>query len=95
MTSKIGERLHFQNADTLRRGQPFAAIVSYVHADDLVNVAVFDVKGESFGRVNVPIVGADGPGDRRLLEYCQWPSVTADELEPAAPAKKPAGKSSG
>lgn len=53
-------------------GQPFGALVTYVHGDRLVNLAVFDHNGVAQSRTAVPLVqeGDDKPGDGRC--YCEW-----------------------
>lgn len=51
--------------------QPFAAIVTYVHSDRMVNLSVFDHTGEHYSVRSVTLVQDDDetrPSDR----YCEW-----------------------
>lgn len=50
--------------------QPLAAQITYVHSDHMVNLAVFDQKGATFGVTSVELL----QGDRRppLGIYCEW-----------------------
>jgi hypothetical protein len=52
-------------------GQPFAALVAYVHSDRMVNLAVFDHNGVAQSRTSVPLVQE---GDPKSVGgyYCEW-----------------------
>lgn len=51
-------------------GQPLAAIVTSVHSDRLVNLAVFDANGKLFPRTSVTL---EQPGDKRADgRHCRW-----------------------
>jgi hypothetical protein len=52
--------------------QPLAALVTYVHSDTMVNLAVFDANGNGHGRTSVKLV-QDGGNPRSVDEsYCEW-----------------------
>ena len=50
--------------------QPQAAIIAWVHSDELVNLAVFDAFGQSSGRTSVLLY--QGDGQRPEGEKCEW-----------------------
>jgi hypothetical protein len=52
------------------RGQPLAAIVTYVWNDRLVNLAVFDADGEQVPRTSVMLCQPDDPVP--VTSYCRW-----------------------
>ena len=64
-------------------GQVNAAIVAYVHSDEMVNLAVFDANGVAHSRTSVHLV-EDGA---REGAYCTWmpyqkgQAAKADALE--------------
>jgi hypothetical protein len=51
-------------------GQPFAALVAYVHNDRMINIIAFDHNGEPKPHTSVVLVqeGDDKPEQR----YCEW-----------------------
>lgn len=51
--------------------KPLAAIITYVHSDTYVNLAVFDVNGSTFGLTSVPFYQGVYPCP--LKGYCEWP----------------------
>lgn len=54
-------------------GQPLAAIVTHVHSDTMVNLAVFSPAGGTFGVTSVDLY--QGEGDRPSETYgrfCEW-----------------------
>lgn len=52
--------------------QAYAALVVFVHNDQLVNLAVFDRNGDCRSRTNVPLFQA-GVGEERPDEpHCEW-----------------------
>lgn len=53
-----------------REGQPLAALIAYVHSDSIVNLAVFDTKGNSAGRTSVPLL-QDGD-ERPEGGFAEW-----------------------
>jgi len=69
--------------------QPRAAIVTWVHRDDLVNLAVFDPNGKASGRTGVELY--QGKGDRPDREHCEWMPYqigqAAKDLHPVDQAK--------
>lgn len=50
--------------------QPYAAIITWVHSDSLVNLAVFLADGDATSATSVPLY----PGERDKPEgaYCEW-----------------------
>lgn len=55
----VGQLVHYWPAEYKDAAQPFAAIVTYVHSDTLVNLVVFLPNGEhALGRMNVEFIGA-------------------------------------
>jgi hypothetical protein len=51
-------------------GGTCAAIVTYVHSDRLVNLCVFDAKGNTHSRILIPLVQ---PGDTKpTTAHCEW-----------------------
>ncbi len=49
-----------------------AAIITQVHGDRLVNLAVFDGDGHSRPAVNVTLVQPGDPTPSRDANYCEW-----------------------
>ncbi len=76
----------------LQAGKPHAALVTAVHGDRCVNLAVFDANGKTFGRTSVTL---RQPGDEAPPhgDYCEWmpyqigQAAKADELQQALAAK--------
>ena len=53
------------------KGQPLAAIIAYVHSDNLVNLAVFDANGRAANRTSVPLIQDDALKSPTGY-YCEW-----------------------
>jgi hypothetical protein len=53
-----------------REEQPFAALVTYVHSDTMVNLITFDDQGQPHPRTSVPLY--DGQGAPPQGMYCEW-----------------------
>ncbi len=77
ITPTVGRVVYFIPAENcyafgyyLSKGKPLAALVTEVHSDRLVNLAVFDSCGKSFGKTSVTLRQAEDavPGG----EYCEW-----------------------
>jgi hypothetical protein len=52
------------------KGEPLAAIVSCVHSNRVVNLAVFDSNGNSHSCISVTLVQ---PDDAKMTDYyCEW-----------------------
>jgi hypothetical protein len=71
----IGRVVWYKNDDEYIKAhndpaQPLAAIITYVHDDRLVNLAVFDMYGVAISRTLVPLLQDDDkePG----IHYCMW-----------------------
>ena len=52
------------------RGQPHAGIVTYVHSDSCVNLALFDSNGVAYSRTSVTLF--QGDTDRPSGAYAEW-----------------------
>lgn len=50
--------------------QAFAALVTYVHSDTMVNLAVFDANGVPFAETSVTLVQDNQPVPAG--RYCEW-----------------------
>jgi hypothetical protein len=59
-------------AGELHTGQPFAAIIAYVHSDTLVNLAIFDHNGRMSEPAQTAIPLYQGEGERPATAYCEW-----------------------
>ncbi len=53
-------------------GQPYAAIVTRVWGDNMVNLAVFDDGGVLQPKHSVPIVQDGSPYTAGASPYCEW-----------------------
>ncbi|KKK49407.1 hypothetical protein LCGC14_3135380 [marine sediment metagenome] len=53
------------------RKSPLAAIIAHVWPNGRVNLAVFDVNGDSHSRISVPLIQ---PGSERPVDghFCEW-----------------------
>lgn len=80
-------------------GQPLAAIVTYVHSDTEINLAVFDRSGATSGRQNVLLL-QDGTSASLRDEdpFAEWmpyqKQVAAGEIQPVLHATSPFRSSS-
>lgn len=52
--------------------QAYAALVTYVHSDYLVNLAVFDVNGDCRSRTHVSLYQAHPSEERPNEPHCEW-----------------------
>lgn len=70
--------------------QPLAAIVTYVHSDRCVNLAVFDANGGSLGRTSAALLQDEDVGNEGGY-FAQWMPYQAGQAtkqtEPEAAAK--------
>lgn len=55
-----------------RGEQPLCALVTYVHDDNMVNLAVFNPDGSSGGAIRVPIVQEGSPHTVGESPYVEW-----------------------
>ena len=66
-----GDSYGWQMGFSLSKGGTYAALVTAVHSDRMVNLSVFDANGKQFGRTSVtlcqPEDEAPPSGD-----YCRW-----------------------
>lgn len=51
--------------------QRLAALVTYVHSDRIVNLAVFDANGNNHARISVALMQDDDIGDPDR-PFCEW-----------------------
>ncbi len=68
----------------LHAGKPHAALVTAVHSDRLVNLAVFDANGKTFPATSVQL---RQPADEvpKYGDYCEWmPYQIQTAAKPAA-----------
>lgn len=63
---------YWKNIDEQQKegAQPFAALVTFVHSDELVNLATFDRNGDTYPVVGVPLF--QGEGERPSGKHCEW-----------------------
>lgn len=77
--------------DVPRQSQAHAALVTYVHSDAMVNLAVFDADGHIRSCTSVPLVQDDNEAPAGL--YCEWmpyqkgQAAKADALDLTAAAR--------
>ena len=69
----IGSIMWYWPEKHLRSDQPWPAIVSYVHSDNLVNVSVWNKDGHAQnGRTSVPVVQDGSPYTVGNSPYVEW-----------------------
>lgn len=68
MSPAVGSPVHFRRFAPGE--QPEAAIVTFVHRDTLVNLAVFTANGGVMGFTGVAFAGGD---EAPAGEYAEWP----------------------
>lgn len=73
--------------------QPLCALVTYVHSDTMVNLAVFDPNGNPFAATSVPLRQDDDPAPAgsyaEWMPYQKGQAAKAEALEQKL-AEKPA-----
>lgn len=67
----IGRVVHFYFSKFRKDGQPQAAIISYVHSDNRVNLAAFDKNGSSYPAKGIQLV-QEGEALPEQLPYATW-----------------------
>lgn len=67
MKPTVGRIVHFHQT----AGVTLAAVIAFVHSDTMVNLAVFDGNGRSFGQPSVQLV-APGQPKPEFGFYCEW-----------------------
>jgi hypothetical protein len=55
-----------------RSDQPWAAIVTYVHGDHMVNLSVWNNESHPIGKTSVPIVQDGSPHTASDSPYVEW-----------------------
>ena len=66
----VGRVVWYYPAGAYSGQQPSAAIITHVENDSRVNLAVFGITGNTFGRTSVLLAQDDGI--RPEGEYCAW-----------------------
>jgi len=54
------------------KGHEHAAIVTHVHSENCVNLAVFDVNGKTFPASSVHLRQANDIPEMPVASYCRW-----------------------
>lgn len=68
-----------------RSSTPMAAIVAYVHRDNLVTVGYWDDKGVARSAVKVPLLQPDEPNlEMKEGGFCRWPTREKEPIQEAA-----------
>lgn len=85
ISPSVGRSVHFFVKETqynfefcFVQGKPHAAVVTYVHGDRMVNLAVFDTNGKPFGYTSVNLVQPGETTDGYAF-WCQWPQHTQEQ----------------
>jgi len=68
----IGRVMWYWPNKKFRREQPMAAIVTWVHDDNMVNLFAMNPDGSDGGVPNVPIVQDGSPHTAGDSHYCEW-----------------------
>lgn len=68
------------NNDELPQSQPLAALITYIHSDRMVNLAVFNQAGENFPVMSVTLLQDD---DARLEggRFAEWMSYQVGQAK--------------
>ena len=90
----IGRIMWYWPDSSTRGVQPWAAIVTYVHGDNMVNLAVWDDFGNGKAKTSVPVVQDGSPytiGDSPYVEWMPYQIGQAKkhEAEDTAKTEKP------
>lgn len=71
--------------------EPFAAIVTAIHTDRLVNLLVFDHQGTTFAMQSVPLFQGDEDDDETAIAHCEWMPYQRRQAERTRAVERPAG----
>jgi len=73
MAPTVGRIVHFYDPKYIQG--PHAAIVTYVHDEHLVNLAVFTASGNTEHRSSVPLIEEPNPDHHAgtIGFFCMWP----------------------
>ena len=88
----VGRVMWYWPVVTERTAQPYAALVTYVHGDNMVNLVGFTPNGVAFPTMSVPIVQDGSPytaGDSPYAEWMPYQVGQAKKHEADDAAKKP------
>lgn len=67
----VGRIVWYRTHNMKATDQPCAAIVTYVHSDTLVNLAVFGPSGGTYSRTSIELV-QDDVVRPESGDYCEW-----------------------
>ena len=67
----IGRVVWYRANGSPKPDQPYAAIVTYVHSETLVNLAIFPPEGSFTSESSVPLYQGEGAPPERG-SYCEW-----------------------
>lgn len=81
MKPTVGRIVHFCPTEAVT----LAAIITFVHSDTLVNLAVFDGLGRTYGQPSVPLV-APGEPKPEFAQFCEWMPHQVERAAAPAPA---------
>lgn len=60
------------HATNLQSDQPLAAMITYVHSDELINLVVFGKGGDCHQRASVPLWQGESDAPAEHLTYAEW-----------------------
>lgn len=66
----VGRIVHYHGGNNTPNEPTLAAIVTHVHSPSMVNLAVFDSNGNTYGRTSVQFLAED-PGTGAM--WAEWP----------------------
>ena len=81
MKPTVGRIVHFHPKEAVTH----AAVIAFVHSDTMVNLAVFDGNGKSYGQTSVQLV-APGQAKPEFGFYCEWMPYQVGTVNAAAAA---------
>lgn len=77
-----------QSAPDIPNAQPNAAIVTFVHSDELINITAFSPSGYPMAYSLVPLWQGEEAGERPASRHCEWmPYQKAQASKPEIPAE--------
>lgn len=83
----IGRVVHFWAHKATDIPQPLAAIITWVHSDTEVNLAVFQANGVASTAIGVPLWQKEGTHPQ--LPYCEWMDYQIGQAKAAKEPKDP------
>ena len=67
----VGRVVWFRHPQMLPYHQPYAALVTFVHSDEYVNLIVFDPNGKPFGADSIQLL-QEGQEKPEKKNYAEW-----------------------